>query len=372
MNSFLIAAYTPADDAGARALCKIPVSGNIVLALEREPNYYAGALLQCETPEIYVCRDAQTDSICGLFGVGYRRVFIDGQVQNQRYFADLRIAPAYQKSRLLYQIIQYMKARQLTPTGEDAATTLVFTDNLVMQTLLKKRKGDTQVPCYHFVCNYLTQIIPLSSRKNPFNNHFNYTIRKATIEDAGLMQSFLCANAPQKQGYPYYDYTQMEGVYYQNLDLKDYYLAFESGQLVGYCAVWHQKAIKQTRIVSYSRLFALARPFVNAFSKIMGGFQLPPVDSILNYFYIHNILISNNSTLIFETLLHHIQQEYQQKSYHYFMVGLCEGDDLLSIFARIPQKRTVEGKVYAVNDRIAPPAYLNTKLRNHYIEIGRI
>jgi hypothetical protein len=370
MNSFLIAAYTPADDAGARALCKIPVSGNIVLALEREPNYYAGALLQCEMPEIYVCRDPQTDYICGLFGVGYRRVFIEGQIQNQRYFADLRIAPAYQKSRLLYHIIQYMKARQLTPTGENAATTLVFTDNLVMQTLLKKRKGNTQVPCYHFICNYLTQIIPLSSRKNPFNHHSNYTIRKATMEDASLMQAFLLENAPQKQGYPYYNYAQMDNTYYQNLDLSDYYLAFEAGQFVGYCAVWHQKPIKQTRIVAYSQLFALARPFVNAFSKIVGGFQLPPANTVLNYFYIHNILILNNSIPVFETLLHHIQKEYQQKSYHYFMVGLCEGDDLLTIFAPILQKRTVQGKVYAVNDRITPPAYI--KQQKHYIEIGRI
>jgi hypothetical protein len=370
MNPFSIAAYTPADDAGAKALCKIPVSGNIVLALEREPNYYAGALLQCEMPEIYICRDTQTDVVCGLFSVGHRRVFVDGAVQNQRYFADLRIAPAYQKSRLLYQMVQYMKAHQLTPTAENAASTLVFTDNLVMQTLLKKRKGNTNVPCYHFVCNYFTQIIPISSRKNPFCNHSNYIIRKATIADARLMQQFLLENAPRKQGYPYYDYAQMNQPYYQNLDFEHYYLAFEAGQLVGYCAVWHQKDIKQTRIVSYSRLFAMARPFANLVSKMTGGFQLPPSGSVLNYFYIHNILIINNLSIVFETLLHHIQKEYQQKSYHYFMVGLCEGDDLLNLFAKIKQKRTVEGKVYAVNDSDTPPAYIARC--PHYIEIGRI
>ncbi len=370
MNSFLIAPYTPADDAGARALCKIPVSGNIVLALEREPNYYAGALLQYENPEIYVCHAPQTGDVCGLFSVGYRRVFMGGQIQNQRYFSDLRIDPAFQKTRLLYQIVQYLKARELTPSDGNAALTVVFTDNLVMQAIVKKRKGDMRVPCYHYVCNYFTQIIPLLSYRNPFYNYSKYIIRKATRADANLMQSFLLENAPQKQGYPYYDYAQMNHSYYQNLDFDNYYLAFEMGKLVGFCAVWNQKDIKQTRIVSYSRLFSLVRPIVNMVSKIIGGFQLPPDGSVSNYFYIHNILMINNLSNIFEALLHHIHSEHQQKRYDYFMVGLCEGDDLLNIFAKIKSKRTVQGKVYAVNDSITPPPYL--EYRPYYLEIGRI
>ncbi|MEY4936180.1 MAG: hypothetical protein RIS64_2539 [Bacteroidota bacterium] len=370
MNQFLIAPYTPADDAGARTLCKIPVSGNIVLALEREPNYYAGALLQYENPEIYVCHAPHTGGVCGLFSIGYRRIFMGGQLQKQRYFADLRIDPAFQKTRLFYQIVQYLKTHHLTPTDGNAALTVVFTDNLIMQNMIKKRNGDIRTPCYHYVCNYFTQIMPLSSHRNPFYNYPKYIVRKATMADAHLMQSFLLENAPKKQGYPYYDYTQMSHSYYQNLDFNNYYLAFEMGKLVGFCAVWNQKNIKQTRIVSYSKFFSLARPIINMVSKIIGGFQLPPAGSISNYFYIHNVLITNNLTNIFETLLHQIQSEHQQKRYDYFMVGLCEGDDLLNIFTKIKSKRTVQGKVYAVNDSIIPPSYVD--YRPYYLEIGRI
>lgn len=370
MSRFSISLYKKTDNEGAKALCRIPVSGNIVLSLEREPDYFAGALLQCETPEVYVCRDDETGQICGLFNVGFRRVFVNGKLKEQRYFSDLRIDPAYQKSRLFYQIIRYSVDNQLIPKGQTVAQTLVFTDNTVMQDMIQKRQGDKRFPQYHFACDYFTNIIALTSLKNAFEHPPQYKVRKATKNDAQLMQSFFSAHAPEKQGYPFYDYHQMDTPYYKGLNFDDYYLAFESEKLVGLCAIWHQKDIKQTRVVAYSRLFSFARPFVNAFSKGTGGFQLPPAGSVLHYFYIHNILVVNNKPDIFESLLHQIKEDFSNRDFHYFMVGLCAGDDLLSIFSKIKNKRTIQGKLYWVNDGTPPASFLDN--RPIYVEIGRI
>lgn len=375
--AFSISPYTSSDNEGAKALCRIPVSGNIVLSLEREPDYLAGAYLQCEQPEVYVCRETETGRVCGLFNIGFRRVFVNGELKQQRYFSDLRIDPDFQKSRLFYQIIRFVTSNGLIPKGQDVAQTIVFTDNAVFQNMIQKRKNNSRFPSYHFASDYLTQIIALSKR-NPFprppSREFGmqaqYKIRKATKNDASMMQSFLEQHAPQKQGYPYYNYNTITSTYYQGLKINDYYLAFESEKLVGFCAVWHQKEIKQTRIVGYSPLFSFARPFANFFSKLTGGFQLPPKGSVLNYFYIHNILIEGNNPRVFEALLHHITDDYRQRDFHYFMVGLCANDALLSIFEKIKNKRTIEGKLYWVNDGTLPSSFLDN--RQIYVEIGRI
>ncbi len=370
MPTFSILPYQSSDNEGAKALCRIPVSGNIVLSLEREPDYLAGAFLQCEQPDVYVCRETQTGRVCGLINFGFRRVFMNGVLTQQRYFSDLRIDPDFQKSRLFFQITQFIMQNNLIPRGQDAAQTIVFADNAVFQNIIQKRNISKRYPNYHFSSDYFTQIVALSGRKNPFQRPPQYKIRKATTDDAPLMQAFLAQHGPEKQGYPYYEYARMKGDYYQGLDITDYYLAFEADKLVGFCATWFQKDIKQTRVVGYSHLFSFVRPLVNAFSKLAGGFQLPRAGSILNYFYIHNILISENKPKIFETLLQQITQDYRQRGFHYFMVGLCAGDALLSVFEKIKNKRTVLGKLYWVNDGVLPILFLDN--RQLYVEVSRI
>ena len=377
MSQFSILPYTTADNEGAKALCRIPVSGNIVLSLEREEDYLAGAFLQCEQPDVYVCRETKTGQVCGLFNVGFRRVFVNGEVRTQRYFSDLRIAPAFQKSRLFYQIIRYVTQNNLVPVGQEAAQTIVFTDNAVFQNMIQKRKDNSRFPKYHFANDYFTHIVSLSSPKNPFQRPSlrrspvgQYKPRKATINDASLMQSFLMQHAPEKQSYPFYDYLKMETPYYNGLKITDYYLAFEADELVGFCAKWHQKDIKQTRIVGYSRLFSIVRPLANAFSKLFGGFQLPPAGTVLNYFYVHNILISINRADVFEALLHAIFEEYKRHEFAYFMVGLCQNDALLTVFEKVKNKRTVQGKLYWVNDGTPPETFMDK--RQIYVDIGRI
>ena len=371
MSRIVISLYNPkTDNEGAKALCRIPVSGNIALSLEREPDYEAGAYLQCEQPEIYVCRRVDTGQICGLFNVGWRHIYINGEVRQQRYFSDLRIDPNFQKSRLFYQIIRFTTANQLIPNGQDAAQTIVFADNEIMQNMIQKRQGDKRFPNYHFAGDYFTQIIPLASRQNPLSCPPQYHVKKATEKDVFLMQSFSSHHAPTKQAYPYYDYAKMDTPYYNGLSINDYYLAFDGDKLLGFCAIWHQKNIKQTRIVAYSSLFSIARPIINLFAKLTGGFQLPTEGSVLHYFYVHNILIEHNNPLIFEALLHQIKEDYRHKGFHYFMVGLCEKDDLLSIFSKIRNKRTIQGKLYWVNDGTPPTSFLDN--RQLYLDISRI
>jgi hypothetical protein len=368
--AILIQAYQATDDDGAKALCRIPVSGNIVLSLEREPNYYAGAYLQCEEPAVYVCRDTETGRVCGLFNVGWRRVYVNGQVQRQQYFSDLRIDPDYQKSRLFFQIIRYAMNAGLIPKGETVAATIVFTDNTLMQTMIQKRQGNSRFPAYHKAGDYTTQIISLAARRNPFKLPPQYFVRKASVQDIPMMQAFADTEAPSKQAYPYYNYADLGKAYYAGLKIENYYLAFEKERLVGICAVWQQKAIKQTRIMGYSRLYALARPIANIWARLRGNITLPTEGSLLNYFYVHNVLVAQNEPFIFSALLHALYHDYRRGAFAYFMVGLFSDDALMTVFKTVKNKRTVGGTFYWVNDGLSPEAFLDG--RQTYVEIGRI
>ena len=81
-------------------------------------------------------------------------------------------------------------------------------------------------------------------------------------------------------------------------------------------------------------------------------------------------MIADNKPTIFEALLHQISNDFQQRDFHYFMLGLCANDALLSVFQKIKNKRTVEGKLYWVNDGTSPATFLDN--RQIYVDISRI
>ena len=68
------------DQAEILELFRVPMAGSISLALERDPDYFAGALVQNANPAVFVGRDTLNGRITGLFSVGTRPVFVNGKV----------------------------------------------------------------------------------------------------------------------------------------------------------------------------------------------------------------------------------------------------------------------------------------------------
>ena len=128
--------YHEAYEAGIKALFAIPVSGDLVLSLEREDNYFKGALIQTEVPKVFLCVD--NEQVVGVFNVGERRSIVDGLVVYVPYFCDLRIHPNYQKGTILLRIIKFVN-EVCTDLDNMPALTIVFSDNYRMIDMINRR-----------------------------------------------------------------------------------------------------------------------------------------------------------------------------------------------------------------------------------------
>lgn len=360
--------YKPEFEEGIKALCRIPVSGNISLALEREPSYLKGAHIQCEKPEIYVVIDGNTSKVWAVFNIGSRRLWYQNQIMSVRYLCDLRIHPEKQQSSVLYIIIK--KFRKLTAKDLLPAQTIVFADNHKMIAIIKKlslRKRASQLPYYHFIGGLVTYMFGFNPQKEKKGN---LTIRQAKYDDIETIQSFFDEESPKTKFYPYYNFRELQKPYYSDLNINDFFLAFNETELVGVCGVWNQKEIKQTRILDYSTLYKLIKPIYNLLAPLIGNIKLPAKGSTLNYLNLHSVLIKEKNPAVFQKLVNRIEYVYKDEGYDYLLCSLSEKDSLAKVLHAKRYVRKIKGNYYLVNDGIPIADDLTNK--GFYLEGARI
>ena len=369
MKSIELIPYHPGHDTGIKALCRIPVSGNILLTLEREPNYFAGAGVQCEEPEVYVCVRTMDGLVCGVFNIGFRKLFYNGKIEKVRYLCDLRIHPDYQKSTLFYRIIKFISSIELAPNGLPAQT-VVFADNHGMIQMINRRAKKNlrgEIPFYHLAGTLVTTMLTLKRRLKATEN---IAVRSANEQDIPAMNSFWKSEGSKINYFPFYDFMELNQPYYEGLNLRDFYLAFRNDELVGITGTWNQKSLKQTRIVGYSTAYRLAKPIYNLYAAISGNPRLPKHGSIMNYLGLHSILVKNRNPEVFAALLSTITESMQDSNFEYLLFAFDENDPLQKMVDKLPNKRQIIGNYYLVNNgEKLPEDLLNSWF---YLEAARI
>lgn len=331
-----------------RSLCQIPVSGNIALSMERDPDYYAGACIQCEEPEVYVCFSNRTGELCAMFNVGFRRVYYQGEIRKIRYLCDLRIRPSYQKSRIGYHIGTFLSSNHI-PDNILPAQTIIFADNNRMITIIEKHlshSSQLKLPVFHYTGTYISNLVTF---KSSIKKNKNIIVRSAEQKDIETMQHFFDKEASKIPYYPYYNFRELEKPYYSGIEMANYYLAYLDNELVGICGVWDQSDMKQTRVVEYNGAYKWLRPLYNAYANFAHKPLLPPKGNIIKYMNLHTILIKKNDEAIFKTLLGHIVRTYQDQGFAYYLCGFDQYHPLQQVINRMPNKRQVKGYYYLVN-----------------------
>ncbi|MBK7426551.1 MAG: hypothetical protein IPI60_05725 [Saprospiraceae bacterium] len=359
--------YEDRFEEGIQLLCRIPVSGNIAISLEREPNYYAGVQIQCEEPEVFVVYDSAANLIWAVFNIGKRRVWHQNNVVSVRYLSDLRIHPAKQKGSLLLRISGHFC--KLCSQENLPAQTIVFEDNdrmLHVVEKLKQMKGSSNLPFYHFAGKLITHLFGF---KPHYFDKGSYQVRRARTSDIASMQLFFNLESSKINYAPYYDFASLHAPYYSGIQIEGYFLAFQNEQIVGICGTWNQISIKQTRIVSYSKLFRKMKPLYNMLARLTGWSKLPQEGSVLHTLNLHCIFVSDRNPGIFQSILWQIATDFKHENYDYMMCSLSEGDPLIRVFDSVKSRR-IKGNYYLVNDGRHIPDDLKGNL--FYIDSARI
>ncbi len=305
----------------------IPQEGRIQLIFEREPDYLVSSKTTSTEPEIWIVEDLSKDCFAGIFSMGKRLIYVDGEKKTIRYVSDLRINKDYQGGRTLLRIGKHYQKI----IGEEWCQTVILDGN--DKSLTTVGGGRLIFPTYHPAGRHQTNLIELKkNHKKPDR----YSIRNATQNDVDIMQAFFEREAPNKQFYPYYKLSEIgsNNPYYFNIKLSDFFLAFENDELVGMAGLWDQKCFKQTKISAYTGGMQFIRPIYNLYTKLFGGLLLPPPGSDTKYINLHTILCKDNQIDIFADLIKVIRSHYRYSDYDALVFGFDINDPLNKIASK--------------------------------------
>lgn len=356
--------YEPAFDEAIRQLFSLPVAGNIQLSLNRDPSYITGAKVQTEQPEIYLALDG--NQVVGVFNMGNKRVFLNGEVRSVPYLCDLRIHPDYQNSPLFLRMVRLMGQR----FGEMAkcpALTALFADNKKMMAMIQRRQKIVPkgvLPYYHPIADLVTCLVP--GRAIPRVEDKNIQIRKAQAADVPEMQALQETEGAGQNYHPYYDFGEIgKGDFFAGLELGNYYLAFKEGLLVGILGSWDQSHFKQTYIRGYGQWISFLRPAYNAsLARYFGFPTLPAVGERLVSISLHTVIVQDRCQKVFVALLNGLDTDKP------LLITLDSRDPYCRYFSRIRTKISKKGVLYLVD--FSPELDQKYKADVYFMDAGRI
>lgn len=343
-HSLLIRPATPYDDAPIRQIVNIPIPGMISLSLQREPNFFTGAAIQTQKPEVYVME--QGGEIIGLFSIGKKELYWEGEVRQMRYFSDLRIAPAFRHPWTLIKTSRYFLEYLLKE--KQPGITYIFSDNKAMLSYVERSPrlhAMGKTPLYLPAGEVWNYMIPISKK---IKVESTMKISVCTLDDIADLQTFMNREAPKRALFPKYQLELMGIAYYKGLAPNHFLIAKEGNEIVGCLGWWNQKFCKQTIVHQYAPFLKILRPFYNTYASLVNGFRLPSAGEQISYVSLHSILCQDNKPEILKALLKTAYQHIQRAGFQNFLVSFDPRDPLMAAIKIFRHPYLVKGKCYWV------------------------
>ncbi|MGP4843475.1 hypothetical protein ACTXGQ_05035 [Marinobacter sp. 1Y8] len=368
--SFSVRPATPGDNAAILdLLARNHQPGRVQLAFERYPDYFHGAGVTCETPDVYVLElhapdDPAPVRIVGVFNIGSRRVFVNGESKQVRYAHDLRLDHAVRGGEALATCYRY--GRELMAEEEWMQTVILSENAAYLDSVSKTREG---MPDMYPAGEIETSLITGGGARSVIEAELE--IRPASRADVPVMQAFVEREGSRRQFFPHYCFELMLNGddYYRGLRINQFWLAFRGDHLVGMVGVWDQKDFRQTRVAGYQRGLALARPAHNAWCRVGGGLRLPAVGDCFHYLMLHSILVENSEETVCLALLQRLQKSFG-RYYDALICGFFTDDPLNRVPARF-QRMLLKSRHFLMNWTDDPRPSLDAS-RIPYADVARL
>ena len=300
-----------------------PQRGLVTLGFEFAPNFFDAIDVSCTETEVYVAENNETGVIDGIACLGIRELYVNGKVEIVSYANNLRIRPECQGRSILSKLFSTVKDA-LESQDRWAHMVILEENQRSIKALTTKRKSLPTFYPYGRLYTYLVSTYYDLAGKPEFD------VRQAESKDIPAMQDFLDRESPKRQFYPKYDLTTLDtSPYFRELDISNYFLAIDAGEIVGICGIWKQKKFKQTRVVDYPKWMVFVRPLYNLWCSIFGGFSLPSKGKTADYSSVHSICIKDNNPRVLQSLLKTVRKTLAKNKDSSMIVALPEGDPLL-------------------------------------------
>ena len=367
--SYYIRPATPEDNPSILSmLSENSQPGQVQLTFERDPDYFYGAGINCDQPDVYVLEKSQfsegENPMVGIFNLGRRNLYINGQPRLVRYAHDLRIAKGARGGEAIRAI--YGFAQQVNEDDGWMQAVILADNKPFLQVISKKRSG---MPDFYLNGNIETSLLTGRPR-NPKQDGLK--LRAATRSDLPAMQAFYDREAAGRQFAQAYRFEDLvsQSPYYRGLELADYWLAFDGEELVGIAGTWNQKSFRQTRVEGYSRSISMARPLYNAWASVSAGMKLPRKGDCFNYRMIHSLMVKNRDEAVTDAILCHLHRCFRQ--YHDALIcGFFEDDPGARVASRF-QRRVLRSHHYMMTWQDRDPREELDGSMPLYTEVARL
>lgn len=308
-------------------LHKNPMSGEISVAFETEPNYFDSVNTGNESSRTIICEEAHNKKIVALMAYSIKKVFINGKPAKIGYLNNLRVDKNYRGQGIISNAWDLFYKIHQQSNIPFYLTSIIKDNYQAKNALLKKKFGRPQ---FIKICNYTTYIINLLRNKKEME--CDIQVVRAKKNNISEIVECLNRNGKQKQFYPFYskeDFFNIDKL--RDFKIENFFIAKKNDKIVGVIGAWEQTGFKQAVINSYNGKMKLIKPVFNICSKICNFSPLPPANQPMKFIYASFIAIDNNNSDTFRQLLISIHNYCLKNKYLYLTLGLSDLDPLSKI-----------------------------------------
>ena len=340
-----------------------PQPGAVTLNFERNPDYFRGARVTCEEPDVWVAEPREGEGPIGaVYNVGWRHVWVNGQARPVRYAHDLRISPQCRNGMILHRLFRQL--RKQLGDGEWMQTTVLRDNMASLSTVASGRAG---LPTYYPSGTIETSMLYTRARRRKLPD--DAVIRQTGEADLDAISQLLRYQGSQKQFFPYWDVSRVRGdAYCYGLSPRNFIGLWIGGVLKGLMGFWDQQGIKQTRVLGYARGMGVMRHLYNTHSLLRGGMKLPAPGGVLSYLTLHSLVVEDNRPELLRLLLDDAISRFHGH-YDALVCGFFTQDPL----ARVPtgyRRRLLLSDHFLVSYDGDPRDQLDGRLP--YVEVARL
>lgn len=323
---------TPASEPALRKLLREnPVSGNIHVSLEREPNAFHAAAV---TGDVYQLILAYVDKQREPTGLGARfelDAYVNGQVQRIGYLSELRSAGGFKFRRsLLLEAYRAMRKHHEAGNTPFYLTTIIA-DNTAARRLLEA--GLSDMPTYSPLEMMATLTIPV--RRGARGSMNAGKIQTANHDQLPALSAALARYGEDYQFYPAWpESTLCSSDRCRGLSAQDFLVCHDGDGLKGCLALWDQRSFKQTVIRGYSKQLKRLQPVYNLFSPLFSRPRLPAPGARLESGFLSHLVVEPDDHSTTVALIRQACRKAVQRGLDYVMIGVAERNPICKIIRR--------------------------------------
>jgi hypothetical protein len=325
-------AATAATESGLRELLREnPLSGEINVSLEREPNAFHAAETSGDEYQLMLAIAGEKQRVIASGSRFELTAYINGVPRKIGYFGELRTDGGLRQRRRL-MLDSYRTMRRYHESGNvPYYLTTIVADNTAARRLLEA--GIADMPTYQPLESMVTFTIPAraGARRRRSSRH----IERGSDQELDVMADTLARHGPDYQFHPVWTGQVLRSKdRCRGLAPQDCFLCRDGDRLLGCLALWDQRSFKQTVIRGYSKRLARTRPLLNVVAPLLSRPRLPSPGARLESAFLSHVAVGPDDEQTLLALVGHACQEAVARGLDYVMLAFAERNPLAAVIRK--------------------------------------